>query len=115
MGDNKVPQSEKKPQYQPGEGIRSMQSTTLFRAFNFELYAKPVRLSESTTIIFDLKDTFCASSFQNMVIMVIGGVCFASALGYVAYMRSKYESQGYYPAVQPDGSEVYTKRRSKWE
>lgn len=47
--------------------------------------------------------------------MAIGGVCFATALGYITYMRSKYESQGYYAAVQPDGTEVYTKRRSKWD
>lgn len=26
----------------PGDGIRSLQSTTLFRVVNFELYAKPV-------------------------------------------------------------------------
>jgi hypothetical protein len=26
----------------PGEGIRSMRSSTLFRITNFELYAKPV-------------------------------------------------------------------------
>lgn len=26
----------------PGDGIRSLQSTTLFRTINFELYAKPV-------------------------------------------------------------------------
>lgn len=47
--------------------------------------------------------------------MAIGGVCFATALGYITYMRSKYESQGYYAAVQPDGTEVFTKRRSKWD
>lgn len=29
----------------PGDGIRSLQSTTVFRALNFELYAKPVRIS----------------------------------------------------------------------
>lgn len=28
--------------HQPGEGIRSMKTTSLFRAVNFELYAKPV-------------------------------------------------------------------------
>lgn len=47
--------------------------------------------------------------------MAIGGVCFVTALGYVGYMRSKYESQGYYAALQPDGTEVFTKRRSKWD
>lgn len=43
MADDKVPKPEKPKQHQPGEGIRSMRSTTLFRAVNFELYAKPVR------------------------------------------------------------------------
>lgn len=41
MGDKQTP-AEKPKQYNPGEGIRSMQSTTAFRAINFELYAKPV-------------------------------------------------------------------------
>lgn len=31
------------PKAQPGDGIRSLRSTGLFRAVNFELYAKPVR------------------------------------------------------------------------
>lgn len=47
--------------------------------------------------------------------MTIGVICFGGALGYIAYMRSKYESQGYYAAVKEDGTEVFTKRRSKWE
>ncbi|XP_031635802.1 small integral membrane protein 8 [Contarinia nasturtii] len=92
MSDKVPQQPDNPPKYQPGEGIRSMKSTTLFRAVNFELYAKP-----------------------NLVIMAIGAVCFGGALGYITYMRSKYESQGYYAAVQSDGTEVYTKRRSKWE
>lgn len=28
----------------PGEGLRSLRSTTAFRVINFELYAKPVSL-----------------------------------------------------------------------
>lgn len=36
--------TEKPPKHQPGDGIRSMRSTTLFRAVNFELYAKPVSI-----------------------------------------------------------------------
>lgn len=39
--------------------------------------------------------------------MTVGLVAFGSVLGYIAYMRSKYESQGYYSAVQEDGTEVY--------
>lgn len=33
----------------PGDGIRSMRSTGLFRAVNFELYAKPVSKSFNST------------------------------------------------------------------
>lgn len=47
--------------------------------------------------------------------MALGGTCFAVALGYIYYMRSKYEAQGYYSAVQPDGTEVFTKKKSKWD
>lgn len=38
MADNK--QQEPK---NPGQGIRSMRSTSVFRLINFELYTKPVR------------------------------------------------------------------------
>lgn len=47
--------------------------------------------------------------------MTIGGLCFAGTLGYIMYMRSKYESQGYYAAMQSDGTEVFKKRSSKWD
>lgn len=52
---------------------------------------------------------------QNIVLMTLGLTCFAGVCGYIGYMRYKYESMGYYGAVQADGSEVYTKRRSKWD
>lgn len=39
MADNQ-PQQPKNP----GEGIRSMRSTSVFRLINFELYTKPVRI-----------------------------------------------------------------------
>lgn len=90
MSDKQPEKPEHK--YQPGEGIRSMRTTGVFRVVNYELYAKP-----------------------NIVIMTLGLIGFGSVLGYIAYMRSKYESQGYYAALQEDGQEVYTKRRSKWE
>lgn len=47
--------------------------------------------------------------------MTLGVIAFGGVLGYIGYMRHKYESQGYYGAVQQDGTEVYTKRRSKWD
>lgn len=52
---------------------------------------------------------------QNIVIMTLGLIALGSAVGYIGYMRHKYESQGYYAAVQEDGTESYVKRRSKWE
>ncbi|XP_055702582.1 small integral membrane protein 8 [Phlebotomus papatasi] len=76
----------------PGDGLRSLRTTGVFRAVNFELYAKP-----------------------NAVIMAIGVVCILGATGYIAYMRSKYEGMGYYSAVQSDGTEVFTKKQSKWD
>lgn len=47
--------------------------------------------------------------------MVIGVIAITSAMGYIAYMRAQYESQGFYSAVQSDGTEVFTKKRSKWD
>ncbi|CAK1599742.1 unnamed protein product [Parnassius mnemosyne] len=76
----------------PGEGLRSLRSTTAFRVINFELYAKP-----------------------NIVIMSIGITCFGLALGYIAYMRQKYESLGYYAAVDKEGKEIFEKKKSKWD
>ncbi|CAG9831248.1 unnamed protein product [Diabrotica balteata] len=81
--------SEKTPA--PGDGLRSVKTTTLFRAVNFELYTKP-----------------------NAVIMGIGLVAIAGCAGYIAYMRSKYEGMGYYGAVKEDGTEHFEKKSSKW-
>lgn len=50
-----------------------------------------------------------------MFVMVIGGLAFAGVLGYIAYMRSKYEGLGYYVAVKEDGTEQFEKRKSKWD
>lgn len=33
-----------KPEAGPGDGLRSVRTTTLFRVVNYELYAKPVSL-----------------------------------------------------------------------
>ncbi|XP_049887484.1 small integral membrane protein 8 [Pectinophora gossypiella] len=82
----------KTPTEKPGEGIRSMRSSTAFRVINFELYAKP-----------------------NIVIMSLGLTCFGIAIGYLTYMRSKYESMGYYAAVDKDGKEIFEKKKSKWD
>ncbi|KAH8257434.1 hypothetical protein KR038_009739 [Drosophila bunnanda] len=76
----------------PGDGIRSMRTTGVFRLINFELYAKP-----------------------NAIIMGLGLTAIAGVFGYIAYMRYKYESLGYYVAVKDDGREEFIKKKSNWE
>lgn len=75
----------------PGDGLRSLRSTMLFRAVNYELYVKP-----------------------NNVIMFIGAVTMLSSIGYIVYMRQKFDRKEYYNAVAEDGSVVLTKKKSKW-
>ncbi|KAJ8920879.1 hypothetical protein NQ315_015672 [Exocentrus adspersus] len=76
----------------PGDGLRSVRTTSLFRAVNFELYTRP-----------------------NAVIMGLGLLAITGCAGYIAYMRSKYEGLGYYGAVKEDGTEEFVKRKSKWD
>ncbi|KAF2898194.1 hypothetical protein ILUMI_07982 [Ignelater luminosus] len=83
---------EDKNQPAPGDGIRSLRTSRIFKAANFELYVRP-----------------------NAVIMAIGLIAMAGCAGYLAYMRSKYEALGYYAAIKEDGSEQFTKRKSKWD
>ncbi|XP_043289585.1 small integral membrane protein 8 [Venturia canescens] len=83
---------ENKPQNpQPGDGLRSMRTTMLFRAVNFELYTRP-----------------------NMIIMGLGIAAMTGCAGYIFYMRSKYEGMGFYTAVESDGKETFKKKVSKW-
>ena len=39
------PSSEKGSNVQAGDGLRSLRTTSVFKAVNFELYVKPVSLS----------------------------------------------------------------------
>ncbi|XP_046422976.1 small integral membrane protein 8 [Neodiprion pinetum] len=80
------------PAAKPGDGLRSLRSTMLFRAINYELYVKP-----------------------NAVIMALGVLAMTGCAGYILYMRSKYEGMGYYSAIEPDGKETFKKRKSKWD
>lgn len=84
MSDKKAPA--------PGDGLRSLRSTGIFRAVNFELYAKP-----------------------NAVIMTLGLAAMGICVGYIAYMRMKYENMGYYAAVNKDGEESFLQKKSKWD
>jgi Domain of unknown function (DUF4500) len=47
--------------------------------------------------------------------MAIGLVSIASVFGYLAYMRHTYEGLGYYQAIKEDGTEVFEKKKSRWE
>ncbi|KAB0796717.1 hypothetical protein PPYR_10778 [Photinus pyralis] len=76
----------------PGDGIRSLPTSRLFKITNYELYARP-----------------------NVVIMALGLVALAGCTGYIAYMRHKYEELGYYSAIKEDGTETFVKRTSKWD
>ncbi|KAJ1525029.1 hypothetical protein ONE63_009875 [Megalurothrips usitatus] len=76
----------------PGEGIRSLKTTNVFRVVNFELYAKP-----------------------NKIIMGLGLLAMGGSLVYIAYMRHKYEGMGYYSAVSENGEEQFLKRKSRWD
>ncbi|TMW46557.1 hypothetical protein DOY81_008357 [Sarcophaga bullata] len=77
---------------EPGEGIRNVRTTSVFRMLNFELYTRP-----------------------NKIIMGAGLVAITGVFGYITYMRWKYESLGYYTAVSDDGKEVFIKKESKWD
>ncbi|KAJ8708038.1 hypothetical protein PYW08_010404 [Mythimna loreyi] len=77
---------------QPGDGIRSLKTSPAFRVTNFELYVKP-----------------------NVFIMGFGLTCFGMAIGYIAYMKAKYESMGYYVSLDQDGQEYFEKKKSKWD
>jgi len=76
----------------PGEGIRSLETTGVFRAVNFELYAKP-----------------------NKWMMGFGIIAFTGCIGYLTWMKNQERSQGLYTAMN-DKDELYVaKRRNKWD
>ncbi|XP_050483566.1 small integral membrane protein 8 [Bombus huntii] len=76
---------------EPGDGLRSLKSTMLFRAINYELYVKP-----------------------NKVVMIFGAIAMFSCIGYMAYMRHNSDNTNHYPAVTSDGSINLKKKTSKW-
>lgn len=46
MADETAKQTAKPAEPAPGDGLRSLKSTTLFRAINYELYIKPVSFKQ---------------------------------------------------------------------
>lgn len=47
--------------------------------------------------------------------MGIGLVGISFVFGYIAWMRSKYEALGYTTSIKDDGTEVFEKRKSRWD
>lgn len=83
--------SEKKHEPAPGDGLRSLRSTTLFRAINYELYVRP-----------------------NKGIMFFGALTMLGCIGYLTYMRQTSDNSKYYSAVAIDGTVDLKKKTSKW-
>lgn len=75
----------------PGEGLRSLRSTTLFRAINFELYAKP-----------------------NKAVMIFGVVTMLACSGYLFYMSSNTKRNDYHAVIKSDDTVTLIKKSSRW-
>ncbi|XP_076345857.1 small integral membrane protein 8 [Tachypleus tridentatus] len=82
------------PSHQPGDGIRTMDSTSVFRVANFELYVKP-----------------------NKFVMGLGLVAITGCFTYIGYMNwlTTKGLDHNYIAVTEDGTKYICPRISKWE
>lgn len=79
-----------------GEGLSSLRTTVAFRAFNFELYAKP-----------------------NKYVMGFGLVAITGCVAYLAYLNATAENraeQQIYQVYDTEGSVITTQRKkTKWD
>ena len=75
-----------------GDGIRSLRTSGMFRSLNFELYARP-----------------------NKYVMGFGLIAITGCVGYLAWMKSNWQKQNLYTAVDENDELVMRKKRSKWE
>ncbi|CAG0895896.1 unnamed protein product [Darwinula stevensoni] len=55
------------------------------------------------------------SHFGNKVVMILGLIGISGALGYLVWLRSYYNNQGFYIAVAEDGSHILQPKKSKWD
>ncbi|OAD59217.1 hypothetical protein WN48_09483 [Eufriesea mexicana] len=81
--------SKKNNEAVPGDGLRSLKSTMLFRAVNYELYVKP-----------------------NKVIMIFGTIAMFGCMGYIAYMQHNSDNTKSYSMVNETSD--FKKETSKW-
>ena len=66
-----------------GDGIRSLETSGVFRTLNFELYTRP-----------------------NKWIMAFGLTAITGCLSYLAWMKAKHRDQGLYTAIDNQDSVV---------
>lgn len=75
-----------------GDGIKSIRTTGVFKAVNFELYIKP-----------------------NLTVMAFGTVAILCSAAYLAYMKSQFKESKTYVAIGEDDSKVLLLKKSKWD
>ncbi|XP_042864816.1 small integral membrane protein 8-like [Penaeus japonicus] len=75
-----------------GDGIKTIRTTNVFKAVNFELYVKP-----------------------NIAVMTFGVVAILCSTGYLAYMKASMQESKTYVAIAEDGSQHLTMKKSRWE
>jgi len=76
----------------PGDGLRSVRTTSVFRTLNFELYAKP-----------------------NKFVMAVGVAAFTGCVLYMAYMKHQWKSENVYTALNDKDELVLRKKQSRWD
>jgi len=74
-----------------GDGIRSMQTSGIFRTFNFELYAKP-----------------------NKYMMAFGVIAFSGCIGYLSWMKATHKKNNLYTALDENEDLVLREKKSRW-
>jgi hypothetical protein len=88
------PQSGDPLKKQRAPGIRGLDSTSVFRAVNFELFVKP-----------------------NKKVMAAGLVAITGCVGYFCYINLTYRrvDTEQYIALNEDGSEYVLPKKSRWD
>ena len=90
MKETQPPKEPPKPV--AGDGIRSLETSGVFRTLNFELYTKP-----------------------NKWVMGFGLVAISGCLGYLAWMKNQHKEQGLYTAMDDQDQLYLAKKRNKWD
>jgi len=76
----------------PGDGLRSVRTTGVFRAVNFELYAKP-----------------------NRFVMAVGLIAISGCIGYLTWMRQQHKEMNVYTALDENDQLYLRQKKSRWD